>query len=230
MPGVYEIVNLTNGNRYIGSAVQPSKRRRSHFSQLRRGVHHNQHLQSAFLLYGEAAFRFEVVVTCKTKDLIEEEQIRLDLYDAEDLYNGRMIASSNLGLKMSESSRAKMSAAQTGRTHSEASKNLMSKLTSERPITWRLKLAEAATGRVLSQETKSKISVGNRGKTVPEWAAKSQSKPYPALIGPDGTVYPPGSGLRTLCRRHGLDQPTMRRMLRGEQRQHKGWRLAETSE
>lgn len=57
--GVYEIVNEVENKRYIGSTERDLKERKmSHFSQLRRGVHHNFMVQRDWDRLGEFAFVF----------------------------------------------------------------------------------------------------------------------------------------------------------------------------
>ncbi len=52
--------------RYIGSGIAgTSGRDRQHIKTLRRGKHHNSHLQNAYNKYGEEAIRFEVVEVVK---------------------------------------------------------------------------------------------------------------------------------------------------------------------
>lgn len=76
---IYEIRNKVNDKVYIGQTIQtPKKRERSHFSTLRRGIHKNPHLQSAFNKYGESNFKFTVLnyaTDKKTLDDLENEYI-----------------------------------------------------------------------------------------------------------------------------------------------------------
>src|SRR3990172_6454555 len=61
MIGVYAIVNIQNGNLYIGSTVDLLHRAEDHFRNLRRGTHRNEHLQKAFRKYGECSFCLTVL-------------------------------------------------------------------------------------------------------------------------------------------------------------------------
>jgi group I intron endonuclease len=74
--GIYIIRNKINGNVYIGSTLNFTKRKNRHFLYLKRGVHENKHLQNAFNKYGEDIFEF--VIIQRTKNLLEEEQKLLD--------------------------------------------------------------------------------------------------------------------------------------------------------
>ena len=46
--GVYAIKNKINDKLYVGSTRAFHARKREHYSQLRRGQHHNPHLQNAW--------------------------------------------------------------------------------------------------------------------------------------------------------------------------------------
>jgi group I intron endonuclease len=59
--GVYAWVNLVNRKVYVGSSRNIHKRRSEHIRHLRQGRHHSCHLQAAWGLYGQEAFRFEVL-------------------------------------------------------------------------------------------------------------------------------------------------------------------------
>ena len=50
---------------------------------------------------------------------------------------------------------------------------------------------------------------------------------YPEVISPEGEKYSVTPSLREFCRKHKLDRSTLRRVLRGELLQHKGWRRVE---
>ena len=76
--GIYKIVNIVNGNFYIGSSSNIQKRRQKHFRYLRNGEHENKHLQNAFNKYGDSAFIFEVIKYVEQSQLLEEEQVLLN--------------------------------------------------------------------------------------------------------------------------------------------------------
>ena len=90
--GVYEIKNIVNNKRYVGSTTMSfTKRLDHHRCLLRNGTHKNAHLQRAWNMYGEDNFEFnilEVVDVCCT---LEIEQIYLDA--CEDCYNINPLAS-----------------------------------------------------------------------------------------------------------------------------------------
>lgn len=116
--GIYEIVNLRNGKRYIGSAVDIRARWRGHRHDLSGGHHHSRALQRAWMKYGDQCFSFRLLETCGRAALISVEQRYLD--DLEPEYNCCRVAGSNLGVKRSAESRAKQGASRKGMVLSEA--------------------------------------------------------------------------------------------------------------
>lgn len=79
--GVYSILNVLNGKRYIGSSINIHKRLANHRSKLRTGKHYNQILLRAYNKYGEDKFVVEILEQCEPiKDtLFFLEQKYLDL-------------------------------------------------------------------------------------------------------------------------------------------------------
>lgn len=134
MSGIYSIINILNGHRYIGSTNNFKRRLARHRSELRKNHHHSIHLQRAFNKYGEARFQVEILERCEPihDTLLMIEQKYLDL---KPEYNIAEIADrpvrtnhfvsdetrmklrlANLGKKPSEESRKKMSEAQKKKT------------------------------------------------------------------------------------------------------------------
>ena len=155
--GVYVIRNVENGKCYYGSSVDIDKRIYQHWSALNDGKHPNEHLMSAWRLYGEHAFRFE---NYKVLDSIEEaralEQWILEAhYDRwDELYNKAMHVENRI---VSEETKRKMSEAKKGKLLSEKVKQ---------------KLSEFNKGKVLSEETKLKLSEASRA----YWAARKANQ------------------------------------------------------
>ncbi len=71
---VYEIVNLVNGRRYIGSSTEFETRWATHRRELSAGRHINGHLQAAWNKYGAAAFEFRTIWICSFDRMLEAEQ------------------------------------------------------------------------------------------------------------------------------------------------------------
>jgi group I intron endonuclease len=76
--GVYKITNKVNGKLYVGSSNNIENRWHQHKLQLRDGIHTNQHLQSAWNLYGEDSFMFEIIEECSPEIQFEREQYYLN--------------------------------------------------------------------------------------------------------------------------------------------------------
>lgn len=112
--GVYQIRNVTNSKRYIGSAAGKGfdNRWKLHVTDLTKNQHHSSKLQNAWNKYGADSFIFEILLYCDPKNCLMYEQIALDHYQPE--YNICMVAGSNLGVKRSEETKNKISIAKTG--------------------------------------------------------------------------------------------------------------------
>ena len=176
--GIYQIVNLVDGKKYIGSSNNLHNRKAKHFSTLRNNKHHNCYLQRAFNKYGEDSFSFEIIEFVNTEDeLLLREQYYIELYQVCDRnkgYNLIVDATRNI---LPKESREKISLALKGKTLSEetklkmslalkGSKNPMySKTLSEET---KLKISLAQKGRIFSEETKRKMSLAKKGKTLSE--------------------------------------------------------------
>lgn len=178
--GVYVIKNIANGHRYIGSAVCLTQRWNGHRHLLRKGAHHNPHLQSAWNLYGEDSFRFELLEPCEPEECIIAEQSWLDAFPPE--YNMAPIAESSLGRPCREETRAKISAANRGKPKSpeHKAKMLAVHLGAKRTPEARANMSAAQLGHVASNKGKkhapesiAKMSIAHKGK---KRSAESRAK------------------------------------------------------
>lgn len=111
--GVYAIRNIVNGKMYIGSTINPFCRRwLCHKKRLRKGVHHNAHLQVSWDKYGEENFSFEIVEITKPEQCREREGFYIELYktlDPEYGYNIEIVDTKG-STKRSEKTKRKLSA------------------------------------------------------------------------------------------------------------------------
>lgn len=117
--GIYEIVNAVNGHSYVGSAKDFANRWSGHQSRLRKGKHHNRHLQSAWDKYGADAFTFRRLLLCSAADLLLYEQIVIDGKRPE--YNIAPRAGNTLGRRLSDETKAKIAVKAIGRKRSRES-------------------------------------------------------------------------------------------------------------
>lgn len=208
--GIYVIVNMESSKVYVGSTACSFRGRWSqHESELRRGVHHSPHLQHAWNLYGEVAFKFQVCEYVEDNEQLHiREQYWLDFHRMlTEVYNTGLVARhSMLGRKRTAETCAKISKAKMGHqdrvgyTHSEET---------------RLKMSRAARGKRHSGETRRRIGRAHAGH-------------YPSFIHRDtGEVIPAGVNLSKMCRKRGLHVQNMCRVANGEASHHKGWAVNE---
>lgn len=119
MACTYQIKNESNGKIYVGSTMRPGYiRKYEHFSQLRKNVHLNSHLQKAFNKYGEKSFSFSILEDykfpeCYTKLYIAEYLVAREFYLINSLnakYNIKFsLTIGNTGYKHSEETKRKIS-------------------------------------------------------------------------------------------------------------------------
>lgn len=71
--GVYIIQNKENNKVYVGASVNVDERLWQHKFMLRKNIHHNLHLQSAFNKYGEQSFSFDLLEPCEASLIFSQE-------------------------------------------------------------------------------------------------------------------------------------------------------------
>jgi group I intron endonuclease len=185
LPGIYAIINLLNGKRYIGSACNIRRRWAEHRSHLNRNIHSSKHLNNAWLKYGSDCFEFRVIelVNDKTK-LTEREQIWLD--NAKPEYNYQTIAGrGNAGMKrgpLSEEHKAKLSAARKGKPLPPEQRARLAEINRNKTPEWRKKISESKKGTIISEETRKKMSQAQKGRkhspeTIEKMRAAHAGKP-----------------------------------------------------
>lgn len=181
--GVYLIVNLANGKVYVGSASDSLPgRRKDHFDSLRANRHANRHIQRAWDKYGSKRFVFRILEYCPPEQCIEREQYWLDHYDSanpEKGYNIRKVASSNLGIKHSEESRARHSARAKKQFSSQESRRKASEAAKRRFSNpeERKRISESLTGRKFDEDRKARMSVTmNKRYSDPEERRKQSER------------------------------------------------------
>lgn len=99
--GIYRIVNCISGKCYVGSTKDFTKRKMRHLYALRHNEHHSSHMQKSFNLYGEDAFKWEIVeeVIPDRILLFERETYWVQHFQPE--YNASQVSATLLGSKQS---------------------------------------------------------------------------------------------------------------------------------
>lgn len=140
MKAVYRILLSADGRSYIGSSGDLVYRWGRHKRDLNAKAHHSRHLQRAWDKYGAEAFTWEILEalddSATSGDLIQAEQKWIDA--EHPAFNSRPVANSNLGVKLSDETKAKMSAARIGN--------------------------KSNTGRTLTPEHRANIAAGSSNK------------------------------------------------------------------
>lgn len=71
--GIYQIRNLINNKVYVGSSINLSSRKYSHFNSLKNNTHCNKYLQRSYNKYGINNFLFSILEKCEENVLIKRE-------------------------------------------------------------------------------------------------------------------------------------------------------------
>ena len=105
--GIYSILNLQNGKRYIGSSINLYNRLHEHWNNLKNDKSHNKYLQAAWNKYEEENFTFNILEFCEPEERFNREQYYMDFMKPEYNFVANVIA--NLGRDMSEEQKKKIS-------------------------------------------------------------------------------------------------------------------------
>jgi group I intron endonuclease len=202
--GVYEIVFLPTGERYIGSAMLFRRRWRAHVGDLRRGRHHAKKLQALWTENEETSFEFRIVETCAAARfaLRSLEQYFLDAYrdEGKALLNTspsatntgprsretvEKTARSNLGKRRSLEAKKRISEGKKGVKHSPTSRANMgkSRLGKPRSAIAIKKTADKLRGIPRTESVRAKCGIKNKGKPLSDAHKDAISK---ALLGRPG--------------------------------------------
>lgn len=116
---IYQITQLSNSKKYIGSTRDAHTRRIDHYRDLVNNRHCNPHLQNSFNKYGEQDFVFHIVEETLFDNQFEREQWYLNnVVDWGNDFNSNRYAklsSGTYGKKFSEKTKKKKSIALKGK-------------------------------------------------------------------------------------------------------------------
>jgi group I intron endonuclease len=148
--GVYAVICIPTGRRYIGSSGNVKGRWAQHRSALRHGKHPRPQFQADWDSYGEGAFSFAVLCQYSSEDeRYSLEQRYMDEAKALGLaYNSAPRADGNTGMKHTPETRAKVAAASSAAVRTED---------------WRRHAGEAQRGRIITESHRAKIGAMKRG-------------------------------------------------------------------
>ena len=186
--GVYAAIHRDTLRCYVGSSFNIGSRRRDHIRSAKNG---RQCFARALREYGSDAFDLELIEKCDKDTLRDREEFWINFYDSVSV-NGfntfKKTAWPNPDYKISEATRARISAAGIGRKtgpFTEEHRNKLSIAAKNRgfsinaiqamkksntgkakSLETRLKMSQAQKGRKLSDEAKKKLSMANLGKKL----------------------------------------------------------------
>lgn len=165
--GIYEIVNLITGQRYIGHSKEIEYRFYSHRLYLGYGTHHNPHLQASWNKYGKDSFEFSILEVCPEDQLLIREQDYLD-HHWGFLFNLARKADKPPGVKgWTEDSHRSSSISHSGRTQSvetrkKRSRSMQGRIPGEKSAEAKSRLADSNRRRVWTDELRNKHNITKR--------------------------------------------------------------------
>lgn len=218
--GIYQILCVSTGKVYIGSAVNLRQRWSDHRKTLRGNRHSNIHLQRAWDKYGEDAFEFSILESVMfVEHLIEREQAWIDARSPE--FNIAPNAGSQLGIKYSPEYGAAV-----GERRSETYEGFIDPDGNEVTVhgLWgwckRMGLAHSAMYRLFHGQGRTK---SYKGWTHSNHPFVGRAQTWEGFIDPDGNIIEPIYNLSSFCRIHGLNESHMQAVWNGKRKHHRGW-------
>jgi group I intron endonuclease len=214
--GIYQIENTVNGKRYVGSSNQVARRFYLHKWDLKRGQHHSVTLQRSWDKYGEAAFRFRVLLYCSVAMLHFYEQRCLDEMGTVDPAKGFNIccdaASAGTGRVWTDEQKQAKSLERKGKK--------MSPDVHARYLATRKDGADHPFyGKHHTEETRNKISISRSG--TPAWnkgkhTGNNQAKITPEQVLEIRMLKSEGMSRKEIAPKYGLKPNTIWRICSGK--------------
>jgi len=154
--GVYQIVNLVNGKRYVGSSINIRNRWGGHVWNLSRNTHHCKYLQYSWNKYGAENFEISVLEECPKEEIIFWEQMHMDEgYD----YNSSPTAKNCLGIKHGDAVReaARKKGKERFKADPEFQKHLLAMAKMPKSDAWKAQLSKRVKGVKTKPESVEKM-------------------------------------------------------------------------
>lgn len=210
MKVIYKITNQINGNVYIGQTLDLSQRKSQHLFEGRKESLTDRPLYRSMRKHGIDNFAFEIIEECLTDQIADEREIHwITHFDSTNPEKGYNLSKGGQG--HSDESRRKLSEALKGNKH--------------------------CVGRILSEETKKKLSVASSKQkssigTRSKLRAAHRSGRIPSLKGSfPGELHPcakldwekvrlmrkkfaEGETIQQLVEAFGVSRPTISRVVR----------------
>jgi group I intron endonuclease len=163
---IYKIINILNGEFYIGSSSNLQKRYYTHLYDIRKQNKTCIRLIRAVNKYKEENFKFQIIAKCPIQYVLKLEQWFLDNLKPE--YNIAKIAGSNLGIKRTEEVKLNKSNSQKEKWQDEdyKIKHLLNLSNN-----WKSGIDHPFYGKSHSEESRKKISESKKGN---EYATKNK--------------------------------------------------------
>lgn len=238
---IYQATNLINGKMYIGQTIRKLKTRiTEHYHNVKNS---NNKFSNALQKYSKENWKWEILVDnvpIGQLNLFEKSYI-WGLSTFEFGYNSTTGGSE--ASTVSEDTRNKLSRARLGKPLSEETKNKISLSTKGKFISegHRKIISKSKLGIPRTEETKKKISekrIKNGialGSKNPFYGKKHSQETKNILSDVRSVVYyeiitPAGNveiikNLYLYCKNHNLDDRAMRRVIKNEYKQHKGYKV-----
>ena len=142
--GIYAIINKSNGKIYVGQSIDAIDRINHHKADLKRGNHHNIHLQRAWDQYGEESFVFSILEKCSIEELDSKEIWWINYFNSTHRDFGYNIEDGgNLFKTVSEETKRRISEANTN--PSEETRRKISEANTNPSEETRRKISEASS-------------------------------------------------------------------------------------
>jgi group I intron endonuclease len=104
--GIYQIINLKNGKRYVGKSKNLYRRKYQHLGELNSNKHNNKYLQNSYNKYGSNNFLFEVIEFCDINNLSNREYYWINHYQSYNRdkgYNIELLDENGVSIRSYES-------------------------------------------------------------------------------------------------------------------------------
>jgi group I intron endonuclease len=178
--GIYIIKNVINGKFYLGSSINLSKRKRTHFRDLKNNKHHCIYLQRAYNKYGKENFEFIILFNCSKEYCLEFEEYFIKSLSPK--YNTSKVANCPMGGRkhsLDTIEKFKNRSVKSGKEHYLYGKSPESSIIE--------KMRKARIGTKQTVETKTKMS--ETAKRINSISRIDRTKQRKKLIDNDGIIY-----------------------------------------